>query len=89
MLSAFYFLLFPLLIGYVYSVIKNPVLQNSVPVFTFPYLLLLLGSFLPLRVNKPAGSVLVASVLVLCIYTSEKMINIIMKFKFIAEKTVE
>jgi len=52
--------------------------------------LLLLGSFLPLRVNKPAGSVLVASVLVLCIYTSEKDDKYYYgSFKFIAEKTVE
>jgi len=38
--------LLPILIGYFYSKYRNPVLQYSVLIFSFPYLLLLLFSFI-------------------------------------------
>lgn len=43
-LSLFWFLS-PFLIGYIYSVKVNPILQNSVLLFTMPFLLLFLFSF--------------------------------------------
>lgn len=44
---ALLFWILPLLIGYVYSVARNPVLQDSVLLFGFPFLLMLLFSWLP------------------------------------------
>ncbi len=55
----------PLAIGYAYSVMKNPVLQNSVLLFGFPFLLMVLFAWIPdLREKKisfvfPAGIALV------------------------------
>jgi hypothetical protein len=45
-LSLLFFLL-PFAIAYFYSIYKNPVLQFSVLLFSFPYLLLFLFSFIP------------------------------------------
>ncbi len=39
--------LFPMLIGYFYSVYKNPVLQNSTLLFSFPFLLMFIFSWFP------------------------------------------
>ena len=46
-LLALLFWILPLLIGYAYSVIRNPVLQDSVLLFGFPFLLMLLFAWLP------------------------------------------
>lgn len=43
--------LLPFLIIFLYSVFKSPVLQNSGLIFSFPYLLLLIFSFIPDRIN--------------------------------------
>jgi len=42
---------FPFLVGYYYSVWVNPVLQRSVLLFSFPFLLLLVFSFVPYPSN--------------------------------------
>jgi len=44
LISAILFLL-PFLIGFTYSILINPVLQNSVLIFSFPFLLIFLFSF--------------------------------------------
>ncbi|MBI5218945.1 MAG: glycosyltransferase family 39 protein [Bacteroidia bacterium] len=41
----------PFLIGYYYSVTKTPVLQNSVLLFSFPFLVVFLFSFIPEKLN--------------------------------------
>ncbi len=41
------FFLIPALIAYYYSIFKNPVFQCSILIFSFPYLLLLIFSFIP------------------------------------------
>ncbi len=87
---AILFFALPLLTGYAYSVLRNPVLQNAVPVFSFPYLLLFLGSFLPLKAPKPVAIAIIAALFMLCIYTTKNdNKNYRGGFKFIAEKTVE
>lgn len=64
-LLAFLLWALPLAIGYAYSVMKNPVLQNSVLLFGFPFLLMFLFAWIPeLREKKvavvfPAGIALV------------------------------
>ncbi|MDQ3111295.1 MAG: glycosyltransferase family 39 protein [Bacteroidota bacterium] len=51
----------PLLIGYIYSHVKNPVLQDSVLLFSFPFLLMFLFSRIPeLEAGKPARAFPVA-----------------------------
>ena len=55
----------PMVIGYVYSIEKNPVLQNSVLLFGFPFLLMFLFSRLPdfnskkIAIIFPAGFAIV------------------------------
>ncbi|HNQ12091.1 MAG TPA: glycosyltransferase family 39 protein [Bacteroidia bacterium] len=46
------FFILPFFIAYIYSVRINPVLQNSVLLFSFPCLLLFLFSFYPVQVNR-------------------------------------
>lgn len=46
-LLAILFFLLPLLIGYAYSIWRNPVLQHSVLIFSVPFLLLFLFSWMP------------------------------------------
>ncbi|MCK4662421.1 MAG: glycosyltransferase family 39 protein [Bacteroidales bacterium] len=50
-ISLIWFLL-PFLIGYFYSTYRNPVLQNSVLLFSFPYLLLFSFSFINIKFPK-------------------------------------
>ncbi|MEO8146363.1 MAG: glycosyltransferase family 39 protein [Bacteroidia bacterium] len=50
-LLAILFYIVPFLIGYIYSVMRNPVLQMPGMLFAFPYLLLFLFSFLPQQFN--------------------------------------
>ena len=50
-ISIIWFLL-PILIGYLKSVYGKPVLQNSMLLFSLPYLLIFLFSFLPLQINS-------------------------------------
>lgn len=45
--ATFLLWLAPMLIGYVYSVYRNPVLQHSVLLFSFPFLLMFLFSWFP------------------------------------------
>jgi len=46
------FFLLPFLIAYYYSIYKNPVLQFSILLFSFPYALILLFSFLPADLSR-------------------------------------
>jgi len=59
-LLALVFFALPFAIAYYYSIWKNPVFQHSVLLFSFPYLLLLLFSFLP----KEPGSFTIRFLLV-------------------------
>lgn len=58
----------PLLIGYLYSKYKNPVLQYSVLIFSFPFLLLFLFSFFR-DLKKWQQSILVTVILAVGIYS--------------------
>ncbi len=70
----------PLAIGYVYSVIVNPLLQNSVLLFGFPFLLMFLFAWIPdLREKKisfvfPAGIALVF-LLYVTVYKSFQLLD--------------
>jgi len=60
--------LFPILVGYFYSVTRNAVLQYSVLIFSFPYLLLFLFSLF--RKLRPLYNfLLVITAMVFCIYS--------------------
>lgn len=58
----------PILIGYLYSKYRNPVLQYSVLIFSFPYLLLLLFSFYG-EIKAAARFALIALILVVGSYS--------------------
>lgn len=62
--SIFTFLIFilPIIIGYTYSVKISPILQFSVLIFSFPFLLMFLSSFIK-ELNYKANIALVASIL--------------------------
>jgi len=62
LVAAAWFIL-PLLIGYIYSVARNPVLQHSVLLFSMPFLLMLLFSGLR-EVHNAAGLVVIVFALV-------------------------
>ncbi|MBP7496568.1 MAG: glycosyltransferase family 39 protein [Bacteroidales bacterium] len=49
---AFLWFLIPFIIGLVYSLLVNPVLQNPVLLFSFPFLLMFLFSFIDEKLNK-------------------------------------
>ncbi|MEX0966155.1 MAG: glycosyltransferase family 39 protein [Bacteroidia bacterium] len=66
-LSLCWFLL-PLLTGYFYSIYFSPVLQYSVLLFSFPFLLLFLFSFLP-RLESKWNTALISVILAVCIIT--------------------
>ena len=57
--------LLPMVIGYVYSVLRSPVLQYSVVLFSFPYLLI--GVLAGLRHVKPMHGIAIAA---LCCFVS-------------------
>jgi hypothetical protein len=59
-LLALFLWLMPLLIGYFYSVKSNPVLQNSVLLFSFPFFLMLLFSWIPSGEKERTGQLLAA-----------------------------
>lgn len=59
--------LMPLLIGYAYSVFRSPVLQASMLLFSFPYLLMFLFSFYEWKIKTLASFVILT--LFLCLYT--------------------
>ena len=48
-----YFLL-PMLIGLIYSIYYNPVLQDSILIFSMPFIFIWLFSFIPAELNKKA-----------------------------------
>lgn len=58
-LLALFFAGTPLLVGYFYSVYRNPVLQNSVLLFSFPFLLMFIFSWLPNLNTKRLGQFLI------------------------------
>jgi hypothetical protein len=87
---SFLLFLIPILAGYIYSIVRNPVLQNSVPVFSLPYLFIFLGSFLQMKLPKPAAVSLIAALFLFCAFTSIKDNKYRTGgFKFIAEKTIQ
>lgn len=58
----------PFLIGYYYSIYQKPVIQFSVLIFSFPFLIIFISSFVPNL--KPAfKSILIVSILVVGVYT--------------------
>jgi len=57
------FFLLPFFIAYYYSIWKNPVLQYSVLLFSFPFLLLLLFSFIPAGIPGKTTAFLIIIVL--------------------------
>ncbi len=88
------FFLLPALIAYFYSVFKNPVFQYSILLFSFPFLLLMICSFIPARSwSLKEGSILIcfASVVLYStviedkFYSSQNFAN----FKGVAQRTAE
>ncbi len=51
------------LIGYFYSLLRNPILQYSILIFSFPFLLLFLFSFLPSKLDKSLTILLIVGLL--------------------------
>lgn len=83
----------PFLIGYFYSVYINPVLQYSILIFSFPFLLIFLFSFFDPKKWK-LNFTLLGALAVIGIYstTAEKKFystQVFGVFKEVAEKTVE
>jgi len=52
--------LFPLITGYIYSNLVNPVLQDSVLIFSFPFLIALFFSFTGKKIQNQSISLLIA-----------------------------
>jgi hypothetical protein len=60
----------PMVIGYYYSIYINPVLQFSTLLFSTPFILLLLFSFINNNANKKVFSSLLAILLIVSIYST-------------------
>lgn len=92
-LLAFLFFILPLLIGYFYSIFRNPVLQNSILLFSFPFFLLFMFSF----ITEPPKKILVSGVVVLLVIGSFSTVfqnkyystDHFAVFRELAEKTIE
>lgn len=65
---ALWFLL-PLIIGYFYSIYRNPVLQNRVLIFSMPFLLIFIFSFLPRATKNWQFSVIWLAFIVFAVHT--------------------
>ncbi|HKR05344.1 MAG TPA: hypothetical protein VJY62_11985 [Bacteroidia bacterium] len=93
-LLAFLFFILPFLIGYYYSVYRNPVLQYSVLLFSFPFLILFIFSFITESIQRKIVIVSIAGIILLGSfstvyknkYYSTKHFGV---FKELAEKIIE
>lgn len=92
-LIAALFFLVPFLVAFFYSIFKNPVYQHSIMIFSFPFLLIYIFSYLP--VLKERGLIILCT-LILCITSlstiAEKKFystNYFGVFKDIAEDAIE
>jgi len=88
------FFLLPALIAYFYSIFKNPVFQYSILLFSFPFLLIFICSFIPnLNFNlKTIGSLIVAVIILMYSTIYEQKFYSIEKFadfKMVATKANE
>jgi hypothetical protein len=86
------FFLLPLAIGFFYSIWVNPVIQNSVLIFSMPFLIIFVFSFLPKELNKQSliGLFIVSSAI---IYSSffdrvQRVVDI-QDFKGIAQTLID
>lgn len=92
-LIALIWFMVPFLIGYFYSLYVNPVLQYSILIFSFPFLLILLFSFFdPLK--KRFNHILLAGLCIAGIYSTVIEFKYYSKqqfgvFKEVAQKTIE
>lgn len=87
----FLYFLLPLAIGFFYSIYVNPVIQNSVLIFSMPFLIIWLFSFLPKELNKNS----IIALLILSIsmignnhYHKQKVLDL-QNFKGIAEQLMQ
>jgi hypothetical protein len=67
---AFLFFLLPALVAYFYSVFGNPVFQNSILLFSFPMLVMLIFSFFTPEINRPWQGLLAGALLVISFCTA-------------------
>ncbi len=88
------FFILPFLIGYFYSIYKNPVLQYSILLFSFPFLILCIFSFIT-EIIQQKIAIAGVTIILLCgsfstvylnKYYSSKHFGV---FKELAEKTIE
>ena len=68
-LLCFIWFIVPFLVGYFYSVLVNPVLQRSVLLFSFPFFVLLLFSFMPKIYSKSLMLLLILFLISGCTHT--------------------
>lgn len=66
-LISLYLFIMPMIIGYLYSILKSAILQNSVLIFSMPFLILFLFSFIPEK-NSVINKILLAVFLVVVIF---------------------
>ena len=88
------FFLVPFAVAYYYSIYRNPVLQYSVLLFSFPYILLLAFSFMPRDAGGLTRSFITAMVLLSCSWSSFALNKYYSKqhfteFRGIAERVLE
>ena len=86
------FFLLPLAIGFFYSIWINPVIQNSVLIFSMPFLIIFVFSFLPKEINKQSliGLFIVSSTIIYSSFfdRAQWVVNI-QDFKGIAQTLTE
>ncbi|MBI2966694.1 MAG: glycosyltransferase family 39 protein [Bacteroidetes bacterium] len=92
-ISLLWFLL-PCFIGYYYSIYRNPVLQDKLLLFSFPFLLLFLFSFFRIEENRFIYSGIVLGVLAVFSYNTAGINSFFSKRHFdeftdVAHKTIE
>ena len=88
------FFLLPALIAFYYSIFKNPVFQYSILLFSFPFLLLMICSFIPARswsIKKGLilscfiSIILYSTIIEQKFYSAQNFAN----FKGVAQRTIE
>ena len=67
---AFLFFLIPALVAYYYSVFGNPVFQNSILLFSFPMLVMLIFSFFSTDNLRPWQGLFAGALLLISVYTA-------------------
>jgi drug/metabolite transporter (DMT)-like permease len=85
LLTALLLFITPYIIGYLYSLYVNPVIQYSVVIFSFPFLLLAVASFIDstLNIKKIVALVLVLSTMTISLVVSRQ------HYKFLAANWYE